>query len=351
MKISKLKNKKIDLALLLNLDSLDYNPNIFYFTGYKGIGAFLIPKDKKPFLMAPKMEVERAKKTFKKVYPLDKKKLFDSIKYILKRNKIKFRVLGIDYSSTNVNTFKALKKEFKKIKIKDISKELMDQRKIKTVDEINKLTKACSIADNILKNCFKNFKKFKTEHDVAFFLESETKKASCDLSFPPIVASGKNASMPHYEPENIKLKKGFCVIDFGVKYRGYCSDITRTVYIGKPNEKEKEIYNFLLKIQNSLIKNIKINDKCEKLYNNCVKQLKNYSKYFTHGLGHGVGIEIHELPNLTLNSKDKIEKNIVFTIEPGIYIPDKFGIRIEDTVLFDGKTTVLTKISKDLINL
>ncbi len=351
MKAGKLKNKKIDLVLLLNLDSLNYNPNMLYFTDYKGIGAFLIPKDKKPFLMAPKMEVERAKKTFKKVYPLDKKKLFDSLKGILKRKKIKFKVLGIDYTSINVNIFKSLKKEFKKVRIKDISKELSNQRKTKAVDEINKLRKACSIADNILKNCFKNFKKFKTEHDVAFFLETETKKATCDLSFPPIVASGKNASMPHYEPQNIKLKKGFCVIDFGIKYKGYCSDITRTIYIGKPNEKEKEIYNFLLKIQNNLIKNIKINDKCEKIYNNCVKQLKNYSKYFTHGLGHGVGIEIHELPNLTPNSKDKIENNMVFTIEPGIYIPNRFGIRIEDTVLFDKKAIVLTKTKKELISI
>lgn len=352
MKIqSTLKKRKIDIVLILNLDSLNYNPNLFYFTNYKGIGAFLIPKDKKPFLMVPKMEVERAKKTFKKVYPLDKKRLFDSIKFTLKKNKIKFKTLGIDYNSININIFKALKKEFKKIKIKDISKELLNQRKIKTDDEINKLTKACSIADNILKKCFKNFKRFKTEHDIAFFLETETKKASCDLSFPPIVASGKNASMPHYEPQGIQLKKGFCVIDFGVKYKGYCSDITRTIYIGKPNEKERQIYNFLLKIQNNLIKKIKKGNKCEKIYNNCVKQLKNYSKYFTHGLGHGVGVEIHELPNLTLNSKDKIEENIVFTIEPGIYIPNKFGIRIEDTILFNKEAIILTKTKKELINI
>ena len=344
-----LRANRIDLALLLNLDSLDYNHNMLYFTGYKGIGVFLIPKNKKPFLVVPEMEVERAKKSFNKVCQFDKKRLFESIKQILRKNKVKFRTLGIDYSSININAFRALKKEFKKTKIKDISKVLLDLRKIKDEEELKNLRKSCSIADSIVRKCLKSFKKFRTEKDVAFFLEYEAKKASCGLSFPPIVASGKNASMPHYEPQNIELKKGFCVIDFGVKYRGYCSDITRTVYIGKPSEKEKQIYNFLLKIQNNLIKNIKINKKCDKIYNECVKQLNNYSKYFTHGLGHGVGVEIHELPNLTLNSKDKIENKMVFTIEPGIYVANKFGIRIEDTVLFDKKVSILTKTTKEMV--
>ena len=155
--------------------------------------------------------------------------------------------------------------------------------------------------------------------------------------------------MPHYEPRNTKLKKGFCMIDFGVKYKGYCTDITRTVYLGSPCDKEKQVYNFLLDIQNGIIKEIKINDSCSKIYGNCLKSMKNYSKYFIHGLGHGIGVEIHELPNLTLNSKDKITENMVFTIEPGIYIPKLFGIRIEDTTLMKKKPLVLTKVTKDLL--
>ena len=170
-----------------------------------------------------------------------------------------------------------------------------------------------------------------------------------ELSFNPIVASGKNASMPHYAPAAKKIMKGFCVIDFGVKYKGYCSDITRTVYVGKPSKKEKEIFNMLLTIQKNAINKIKSSKKCSELYDFVNNSLGKYKSNFTHGLGHGVGVEIHELPNLTLNSKDRIKNNMVFTIEPGIYFPKRFGIRIEDTVLFKNKPIVLTKTSKDLL--
>ena len=105
----------------------------------------------------------------------------------------------------------------------------------------------------------------------------------------------------------------------------------------------------MLKIQKDTIDGIKIGDNCGKIYENCVKALKSHSKYFTHGLGHGVGVEIHEMPNLTLNSKSKIQKSIVFTIEPGIYIPKKLGIRIEDTILMGKKPVILTNTPKDLL--
>ena len=104
-----------------------------------------------------------------------------------------------------------------------------------------------------------------------------------------------------------------------------------------------------MNVQKNIISNIKINDNCGKIYENCVKDLKDYSKYFIHGLGHGVGTEIHELPSLSLNSKDKIKENMVVTIEPGIYIPKKLGIRIEDTILIRKKPEVLTKVSKGLL--
>ena len=108
-------------------------------------------------------------------------------------------------------------------------------------------------------------------------------------------------------------------------------------------------HKFLLNIQNDAVSKIRDNIKCSELYDFVIKRLGKLQKNFTHGLGHGVGVEIHELPNLTLNSKDRINDNMVFTIEPGIYFPKKFGIRIEDTVLFKRKTTVLTKTTKDLL--
>ena len=345
-----LEKKKTDFALFYNSDSSRYNPSMFYFSGYRGIGALIVPRNRQPFLAAPEMELEKAKKSMvKRVYSMEKKKFFESIRAIMKKNGLKARKVAIDKNNFSLNSYRHFKKQFKNVKAADISMGCMKLREIKTEKEVQILKKSCSYADRIIQKAIRNFRGFRTESQAAAFLEYEAKKSGLELSFSPIVASGSNGSMPHHEPSNVKIKKGFCVIDFGVKYKGYCSDITRTIYVGNPGKKEKEIYNKLLAIQKGAISRIKNGKKCSELYWFVAENLGKYQKYFTHGLGHGVGVEIHELPNLTLNSKDKIENNMVFTIEPGIYFPKKFGIRIEDTILFKNKPVVLTKTSKDLL--
>ena len=345
-----LEAKKAEFALFYNSDSTKTNPNMIYFSGYNGLGALIIPKKKLPFLIVSDMELERAKKSMiNKVYPMDKKKFFESAYKIIRKNKLKMKNIAIDKNNFTLNSYKHFKKQFKSIKVKDILLDCLKLREVKTGKEIQLLKKSCNFADRILQKALKNIKDFKTESEIAAFLLYESKKNGLDIAFNPIVASGSNGSMPHYEPSKIKVKKGFCVIDFGVKYKGYCSDITRTIYIGKPKEKEKRIYNLLLSIQKNAINQIGNNKKCNELYDLVIKNLGKHRNNFTHGLGHGVGIEIHELPNLTLNSKDTIKNNMVFTVEPGIYFPRRFGIRIEDTVLFKNKPIVLTKTSKDLL--
>ena len=345
-----LKDKKADCAVFYTSDSSLYNPNLFYFSGYKGLGALVLPQRKNPFLIVPEMEFQRAKKSLiKMVYSMEKKRFFESISKILKKTKIKSTNIAIDKNNFTLSTFRHFKKQFKKIKVKDISPACIKLREIKTEKEIQYLKKSCSYADKIIQKTIKNFKSFKTESEAAAFLEYEAKKLGLSLAFNPIVASGSNGSVPHHEAENEKIKKGFCVIDFGVKYNGYCSDITRTVYVGKPSQKEREIYNMMLAVQKNAINQVKNNKKCWELYNYVSKNLGKYKKYFTHGLGHGIGVEIHEMPNITLNSKDRIQNNMVFTIEPGIYLSKKFGIRIEDTILFKNKPIALTTTSKDLI--
>ena len=345
-----LEKNKLDFALFYNLDSTKTNPNMFYFSGYNGVGALMIPRKQRPFIVAPKMEVERARQSnIKKVYSMEKKKFFEEVFSIIKRNKIKSKKIAIDNNNFSLNHYKYFKKQFKKVKTKDISLDCLKLRQIKTNKEILIIKKSCNCASKILQKTIRNFKDFKTESEVTAFLEYETKKLGLGVAFSPVVGSGSNGSMPHYEPSNVKLKKGFCVIDFGVRYKGYCSDITRTIYLGKISKKEKEIYDFLLNIQKNIVNNIKISDHCNRIYENCVKSLKDFSKYFIHGLGHGLGVEIHELPNLTLDSKDKILENMVFTVEPGIYIPRKYGIRIEDTVLMKKRPYILTNVTKDLL--
>ncbi len=207
---------------------------------------------------------------------------------------------------------------------------------------------ACKITDRILEECIKNIKTFKTEKQVYNFLIKRTKQYKCKLAFSPIVASSKHSSIMHYKATNSKIKKGFLVIDFGVKYNGFCSDETRTIYIGKPAKKEIKDYNKLLKIQKKIISMIKPGKYYCDLDIKARLLLGKDKIYFNHSLGHGVGKKVHSDPKINSASKDKIKINDMITIEPGIYKKD-YGIRIEDTILVKNKPIILTKTDKNLV--
>lgn len=354
MKINEFKSvldkKKCDFAVFYNSDSTRHNANMLYFSGYDGLGALVVPSSKPSFLVVPQMEFYRAKKSMiRKIYSMEKKRFFESTYKMAKKNKLKSKNIALDKSTVTLNAYTHFKKQFKNARAKDVSFECLKLREIKTQKEIQYIKRSCIYADKIIQKLIRNFKDFRTESDAAAFLGHEARKIGLDMAFNPIVASGSNSSIPHHNPASTKTKNGFCVIDFGVKYKGYCSDITRTICVGSPTKREKEAYNLLLSIQKDAISEVKNNKKCSELYDFAVKSLGGYKKFFTHGLGHGLGIEIHEMPNLTLNSKDRIKNNMVFTIEPGIYLPGKFGIRIEDTILFKSRPIILTKTSKDLL--
>jgi len=348
-----LKKKNIDIALFYNLDFATVDSSMVYFSGYSDIGFLIIPQVKKAFIILPSMDYERFFSTeISKHKFIKKKKGSASIKKMLRSKKIRVKKFGVDYSRITVEFMKNLKKSFGKAQFVDIGKDVQKLRVRKTRKELQYLKTACSLTDSIIQKAIKGIKKkeLNTEHDVAAFLEIETIKNGCTLSFPSIVASGSMASIPHYTPQDVKLRKGFCVIDFGVEYKRYKSDITRTIYIGKPNEKEKELYSLLLICQQTLIKELHIDQNCGKVFSRSLQLLGKYKKKFVHGLGHGIGINIHELPNLVPRSKDVLENGMVFTIEPGLYFDQKLGMRIEDDVaIVNNKVKVLTKTTKRLI--
>ena len=189
----------------------------------------------------------------------------------------------------------------------------------------------------------------KTEQDLARFIQKKIEEQGAELAFPTIVASGKNSAVPHHITSDQMIKSGFLLLDFGAKHKGYCSDMTRMLYLGKPTKLELQTYNLLLTVQQKIISQIKLNKSLAELNRLARKKLGKYSSYFIHSLGHGVGLEIHEAPKISADSKEKMLKNMVFTIEPGLYFPGQFGIRIEDTVRFDGTVKVLTKSTTKLI--
>ena len=215
--------------------------------------------------------------------------------------------------------------------------------------KIKHITKACQITTEILHECIANIRTFKTEKAVDRWLRGQTRKRGCTLAFPPIVAVGRNAAEIHHKPNNTKLRKGFLVLDFGVKYKGYCSDMTRTLYVGTPSQQEQRVYDKVLKAAQAGIRKIKAGASCFEIDYASRKVLHEQREFFIHALGHGVGEKIHEKPSLSPRGIETLKPGHVVTIEPGVYVKGKFGIRIEDTLLVTRKGyKVLTRLPKKL---
>ncbi len=210
----------------------------------------------------------------------------------------------------------------------------------------NKVEIACEISIEILKDCINNFENFKTEKDIASFLRRKAKEKKCKLAFSPLVVSGNNFLEIHHKANKTKLK-GFVILDFGVKYKGYCADITRTVYVGNPSNKDLELYDLVLRLYKTALKEIKINENVRDLDLMIRDGFGKYKKNFKHGLGHGVGKKPHRSPSISPNSNKKFKKGQIIAIEPGMYFKNK-GIRIEDTIYIGDKIEILSKMSTEL---
>lgn len=328
-----LKKRKIDCCILANLKNKD--ENVFYFLQKEFEYCLLLILSKgKMKLFVPELGEAR-------VRGIRVNKGFIRMKF-LKKHLRKYKSIGINKAVLSLKEYSYLRK-IKKAKYIDISRILENLRETKTKKEIKKIRKACKLTDKILWSCIKNFKKFKTEKEARSFL----KKQSCELSFDPIVASGKNSAAPHHEASG-KIRTGFCMIDFGVKNEGYCCDETRMVHVGRPSRKEIELYDFLLNTQKLIIKNLKPGVTISQINRLIKRSLGKYKKNMIHGFGHSLGIKVHD-PYGYEDTKRFLENN-VFTVEPGIYFKNKFGIRIEDSVLITRNgCDVMTKNPKKLV--
>ncbi len=232
---------------------------------------------------------------------------------------------------------------------------LMEQmRLIKTNDEIAKIKEAADIADAAFKHILDFIKPGKTELDVSNELEFFMRKCGAtSSSFDIIVASGKRSSMPHGVASDKQIEKGdFVTMDYGALHKGYVSDITRTVSVGEPSAKLKEIYDVTLEAQLRAMEQIKpgmTGIEADAIARDYIIE-KGYGDYFGHSLGHGIGLEVHEGPGLSKRSKTKLQPGMVVTVEPGIYLPNIGGVRIEDDTLITAKgNETLTHSTKDLI--
>lgn len=225
------------------------------------------------------------------------------------------------------------------------------QRMIKDQEEISNLEKACEITDNCFNYILSYIKPGMTEKQIANEIEEYYKQRTDGLAFETIVASGENTSKPHAVPTNRKIQeKDIITIDMGCKVNGYCSDMTRTFFVGEIPEEIKPVYDLVLKNQVQTQEQYKDGASTRLLTKMVENDFKLYGYDLVHSLGHGVGLEIHEAPYVSYKSDTQLKENMVVTNEPGIYIPEKFGVRIEDTVQITKFGCIsLTKSEKNYI--
>ena len=226
------------------------------------------------------------------------------------------------------------------------------QRAIKDSFEINEITKACELTDRCFEHLLKFIKKGMTEKEIAFEIEKYFKENGADeLAFPSIVASGINSSMPHSVPTDKKIESGDIItLDFGCIVNGYCSDMTRTIFVDFVQDYAKKIYDLVLKNQMLILEEMKEGANTKNLFKMVESDFNLYDYTLIHALGHGVGMEVHENPVIGSKREILLKNNMVITNEPGIYIPGKFGVRIEDTVLITKNGCInLTKSEKNYI--
>ena len=276
----------------------------------------------------------------------------DTLKRLADKHDIK--TLVIENETISLKKYQELFALLGGVKFIDLGDRLMRIRNRKEPEEIVFMKKANSIAEKAFLELLNHVKAGKTEKELAAYFDYlMAKGGSGGLSFDTILLTGANTSMPHGVPGEAVVKEGdFVLFDFGATYKGYHSDMTRTVAVGSATDEMKHCYDLVLEAQLAGIKAFEAGVKCADVYKAAYDVLdrEDMAKYFRHGLGHGVGLEIHEGFNASPRSKDTYETGNVSSIEPGIYLPDKFGIRIEDVCYLSPRGREnLSTVTKELI--
>ncbi|MBC7329910.1 aminopeptidase P family protein [bacterium] len=328
-----LKRKRVDAFLVTQRE------NIAYLSGFYGsMGALLISE--KPVLFvdgryyiqakeqAPNCEIVLAKNSF-----------WDVVSEFIKNHGIKR--LGFEDANVTYRVYRSLKRKLKGVSFVPLSGIVEKERIIKKDWEIERMRKAQALAEEAVSHCLNILKEGICEKDLAREFEFYVKGKGAELAFESIVAFGERSALPHAKPTERKLKKGDIVLmDVGARVDGYCSDMTRVFFFGKPEDELLKMFNAVLEAQNRAIEGIREGKKCgeiDALARECLNE-KGYGELFTHSLGHGIGREVHEMPGLAPNSKERLVSSAIVTVEPGIYVEGLGGIRIEDMVLVGKKS-------------
>jgi len=324
--------------------------NVRYLTGFTGSSGFLLITKSKSIIATDFRYKEQAEKEIGRWDIVIEKGERASTVSKLSR-KIGIKRLGFE-TSVSYDFFRTLsKKSFILRPLKNFVEKL---RAVKDDEEIRLITRAVKRAESAFLDVRPYIRKRIKESRIAMMLEDRLKKKGCNrIPFDIIVTAGKNSSMPHARSTEKRLNSGdLVVIDWGGEAGGYFSDMTRTLLIeGDDTGKKKEIYKIVLEANRKAVSAISPGVEGKKIDNSARDVIKKagYGEFFGHGTGHGVGLQVHELPYISWNKKDIIKENMVFTIEPGIYVPGCGGVRIEDMVVVSKKGAILlTELPREL---
>ncbi len=345
-----LPSLRLDLLLITHL------PNVRYLCGFTGsAGALLLSERRSIFFtdgrytLQARREVEGAGIVVKQKGPLA-----TAAEWMTSRLSPTRMRVGIESDYLTLADYGRLAKSLSTaFRLQPGSSPVEKMRMIKDRDEINSLRTAVLLGSGLFHGLVKSIHRGVREMEVAAELEHAAYGAGAEgMSFPTIIASGKRSGLPHGRASNQPIRGGFVVCDFGVILAGYCSDMTRTLYVGRPSKEARRTYQAVRDAQQAAIEAVKPGNTVGKV-DEAARKLLQKSKlgsYFTHSTGHGVGLEIHEAPRVASGQTQILEPGMVITIEPGVYIPGKFGVRIEDMILVNERSCeVLTPTSKQLI--
>ncbi len=350
-----LADKDAEVAFLTSPD------NVYYLSGFLsdpherllGVGVF---QDAEPFLICPSMEKESAKSTgwpFEIIGYSDTDNPWEFVQNAIFARLSKVQTAAIEKEHMNVERFEMLMKMLNGAQFISAEEKLRQLRLKKDESELKIIREACALADYAIEVGVAEIAEGKTEMEVLAAIEYALKKKGVlEMSFSTMVLTGKNAASPHGTPGETKIQKGDLVLfDLGVVVDGYCSDITRTVAFQENKTEQEKIYQTVLKAQLAALKAIRPGVACSEV-DLAARNLINsagYGDYFPHRLGHGLGVSVHEYPSITETNPLILEEGAVFTVEPGIYIPEIAGVRIEDDlVVTNSGIEVLTKYPKEL---
>ncbi|MGT2847306.1 M24 family metallopeptidase [Streptococcus massiliensis] len=349
---SYLASEKLDVAVVSDPVTIDYLTG-FYSDPHERQMFLFIFTDAEPLLFVPALEVERATKVldFKVAGYVDSENPWKKIKANLPLVTVKN--VAVEFDNLILTKYNGLRQVFEGANFENLTPTINRMRLIKSTDEIKKMLVAGDYADKAVQRGFEAIAAGKTETDIIAEIEFEMKKLGVEMSFETMVLTGDNAANPHGIPGPNKVENdALLLFDLGCKTLGYCSDMTRTVAVGQPVQFKKDIYNLTLEAQQAAIEFIKPGVTAHEVDRAARQVIEDagYGEYFNHRLGHGIGMDVHEFPSIMEGNDLVIEEGMCFSVEPGVYIPGKVGVRIEDCghVTKDG-FELFTSTSKDLL--